>query len=257
VFAPLDPLGDDLAGHLIWFQPIIAAASGRPLSAEALARTYAADGRIVSAGWLFSAEQLSGEDRLGLDRQTVRRVGADVRAWAARSFTPHVSVNISTTTIARHPDCVLTWFADEGLDLGKLTIEITETAPIDDIGAIANAVERLRGAGLRIAIDDFGCGSATFELLHRVGADVLKIDRRFVQPLIESERSRRFIAVMVRLAHELGMHVVAEGVETSQHWDWLTEAGCDAVQGHAIAMPMPAQALVRWRPSHTWSPSPL
>ena len=255
MFAPLEPDPETVPGHIVWFQPIVAAASGRPLGAEALARTYAPDGRIVSAGGLFTGNQTSGDARLLLDRHTVRRVGAAVRAWTLTGFAPRINVNISTATIARHPDCVLTWFADERLDLANLTVEITETAPVDDIGAIAAAVERLRVAGLRIAIDDFGCGSATFELLHRVGADILKIDQRFVQPLIECDRSRRFIGVMVRLAHELGMHVVAEGVESSRHWNWLTEAGCDAVQGHAIAMPMSADALLRWRPSHTWSPS--
>jgi EAL domain-containing protein (putative c-di-GMP-specific phosphodiesterase class I) len=239
--------------HIVWYQPIVAAASGRPLSAEALARAYTADGRVVSAGALFSDARSTNERRRRLDRQTLRRVGESVAKWGPIGFTPPVSVNVSTSTLDRDPDGFLCWIADEGLDPTRLTIEITETAPVQDIAAIALAVERYRRAGLRVAIDDFGCGSATFELLHRVGADVMKIDRRFVRPLIADERSRRVISAMVRLAHELGMQVVAEGVESPRHWDWLTEIGCDAVQGHAIASPMSSDALCAWRDSTAWS----
>jgi EAL domain-containing protein (putative c-di-GMP-specific phosphodiesterase class I) len=238
--------------HICWYQPIVAAASGRPLAAEALARAYTADGRVASAGSLFSDANCTHERRRRLDRHTVRRVGASVAEWGAVGFFPRVSINVSTTTIDRDPDALLAWIADEKLDPLRTAIEITETAPVWDIAAIASAVERYRTAGIHVAIDDFGCGSATFELLHRVGADVMKIDRRFVRPLVADERSRRVIAAMVRLAHELGMTVVAEGVESLLHWNWLTEIGCDAVQGHAIARPMPADDLRDWREFSAW-----
>jgi EAL domain-containing protein (putative c-di-GMP-specific phosphodiesterase class I) len=238
--------------HFVWYQPIVAAASGRPLSAEALARARTADGRVVSAGALFSDASCSQERRRMLDRHTLRGIGASTVEWAALDFFPAVSVNVSTTTIEGDATALLRWIAKEKLDPDRLTVEITETEPIEDIGAIARAVERYRADGLRVAIDDFGCGNATFELLHRVGADIMKIDRRFVRPLIADERSRRVIAAMVRLAHELEMQVVAEGVESQLHWDWLTEIGCDAVQGHAIALPMSAEALLEWREPTAW-----
>jgi len=241
--------------HIVWYQPIVAAASGRPVAAEALARAYTTDGRVVSAGALFSDARSSHERRRRLDRQTVRRVAASVAEWKATGFLPRVGVNISTTTIDRDPGLLLGWIEREGLDPARLTIEITESSPIEDIAAIASAVERYRSAGMRVSIDDFGAGSATFELLHRVGADVIKIDRRFVRPLIADERSRRVIAAMVRLAHELDMKVVAEGVESALHWDWLTQIGCDAVQGHAIARPMSAHALAAWRDPADWGPA--
>jgi len=240
--------------HIVWYQPIVAAASGRPLSAEALARARTADGRIVSAGALFSDANCSQERRRMLDRHTVRGIGASVADWTALGFFPAISVNLSTTTIESDAVALLRWIGKEKLQPDRLTVEITETEPIEDIGAIARAVERYRAGGLRVAIDDFGCGNATFELLHRVGADVMKIDRRFVRPLIADERSRRVIAAMVRLAHELEMQVVAEGVESQLHWDWLTGIGCDAVQGHAIASPMPAEALFYWREPAAWLP---
>ena len=157
----------------MWYQPIVTAASGRPLAAEALARAYTSDGRVVSAGSLFSDARCLNERRRRLDRQTVRRVAANVAAWAELEFYPRVSVNLSTGTIDRDPYALLKWIADERLDPTRLTVEITETAPVEDIAAIAGAVELYRRAGLRVSIDDFGCGSATFELLHRVGADVL------------------------------------------------------------------------------------
>lgn len=240
--------------HLVWYQPIVAAASGRPIGAEALARMFTADGRVVSAGALFSDPRSSDEQRRQLDRQTMRRVGANVAEWATIDFEPSISVNVSASTIDHDPLGVLRWLTAEGIDPARITVEITETAPVDDIAAIAAAVERYRMAGLRVAIDDFGCGSATFELLYRVGADLMKIDRRFVQSIIADDRARRVITGMVRLAHELGMQVVAEGVESALQWDWLTEIGCNAVQGYAIAHPMPADALVYWRDRIAWSP---
>jgi EAL domain-containing protein (putative c-di-GMP-specific phosphodiesterase class I) len=240
-------------GHFVWFQPLVAAASGRPLSAEALARTYTYDGRIVSAGDLFAVDRTSPNERLLLDRQTFRRVGWHLREWSEIGFMPRVNVNLSTTTIAMHPDCVLRWLDDEDLDPAGVTIEVTETAPVDDITAVAKAVERFRSAGLRVSIDDFGSGSSTMELLYRVEVDELKIDRRFVVPLVSDVRARRVVSAIVRLAHELQIDVVAEGVESPEHWDWLTDIGCDAVQGHAVAMPMSANALLRWRPPLTWS----
>ncbi len=241
--------------HIVWYQPIVACASGRPVAAEALARAYTTDGRVVSAGALFSDARCSHERRRKLDRQTVRRVGASVAEWRATGFDPRISLNVSTTTIDRDAGLLLGWIAQEELDPNRLTVEITESSPVEDIGAIAQAVERYRAAGMHVAIDDFGCGSATFELLHRVGADVMKIDRRFVRPLIADERARRVIAAMVRLAHELDMKVVAEGVESAAHWDWLTQVGCDAVQGHAIARPMSAHALAGWRDASEWAPA--
>jgi len=241
--------------HIVWYQPIVAAASGRPIGAEALARAFTEDGRVISAGALFSDARCSHERLRRLDRQTVRRVGENVAQWAQIGFAPSISVNVSTTTIDRDAAGVLRWLEDEKIDPKRITIEITETAPVEDIAAIAAAVERYRAAGLRVAIDDFGCGSATFELLYRVGADLMKIDRRFVRSLIADDRARRVIAGMVRLAHELGMQVVAEGVESPLQWDWLTEIGCDAVQGHAIAHPMPPESLVFWRDRIAWSPT--
>jgi EAL domain-containing protein (putative c-di-GMP-specific phosphodiesterase class I) len=240
--------------HIVWYQPIVAAASGRPICAEALARAYTSDGRVVSAGALFADARCSHERLRRLDRQTVRRVGTSLTEWAALGFFPAVSVNVSTTTIDRDPTSVLRWLADEKIDPKRITVEITETVPVEDIAAIAAAVERYRAAGLRVAIDDFGCGSATFELLHRVGADVMKIDRRFVRSLMCDDRARRVIRAMVRLAHELGMQVVAEGVESPLQWEWLTEVGCDAVQGYAIAHPMTPDSLVSWRDRCAWSP---
>ena len=239
--------------HIVWYQPIVAAASGRPLGAEALARTYTADGRVVSAGALFSDLHSTNDRLLRLDQQTVRRVGASIAEWAAIGFFPSISINVATTTIDRDAEGVLRWLAAENIDAARVTVEITETAPLEDLAVIAAAVEMYRAAGLRVAIDDFGCGSATFELLHRVGADIMKIDRRFVRPLVSDDRARRVIAAMVRLAHELGMHVVAEGVESELQWDWLADMGCDAVQGHAIAHPMSPDALVYWRERNAWS----
>jgi EAL domain-containing protein (putative c-di-GMP-specific phosphodiesterase class I) len=127
-----------------------------------------------------------------------------------------------------------------------VTIEVTETTRIRALGALVGFVDACRAAGFEIAIDDFGCGYSTLALLQRFRADVVKIDRRFVAALPGEPWTRSIVRHLIALAHELGMRVIGEGVETAEQAAWLRRLDCDELQGYAVAHPMSGEELLRW-----------
>ena len=102
----------------------------------------------------------------------------------------------------------------------------------------SNVIQQLKALGCTVAIDDFGTGYSSFSYLQQLPADVLKIDRSFVRDFEQDERARKIVAVMVELAHALGMSVVAEGIETAETLDAVEGLGCDFVQGFLTGRPM-------------------
>jgi diguanylate cyclase (GGDEF)-like protein len=122
----------------------------------------------------------------------------------------------------------------------SIVLEVTETAVMDDPALSARLLHRLRDEGLRIAIDDFGIGHSTFAYLQHIPATELKIDKSFVIDMHGDERTRQLVHSMIELAQNLGLEVVAEGVEDGATLQLLREFGCDYVQGYLIGRPQPA-----------------
>jgi EAL domain-containing protein (putative c-di-GMP-specific phosphodiesterase class I) len=129
---------------------------------------------------------------------------------------------------------------DTGFDPQRLTLEITETALIDDFESIAAMMERIKRLGVRLAIDDFGTGHASYSYLKQLPFDYLKIDRSFIQGVTRDKRDRAMVRSIIEMARTLGMTVVAEGVETEAQAEQLSREGCTAYQGYLCAEPMPA-----------------
>jgi diguanylate cyclase len=124
-----------------------------------------------------------------------------------------------------------------------ITLEITESQVMRNLEVTQPAMLTLRSFGVRLAIDDFGTGYASLTQLKNIPADELKLDRMFIVGLEHDERDRGVIEGAVRLAHALGMTVVAEGVETVAQLNFLTEVGCDALQGFLLGRPQPADEV--------------
>lgn len=122
---------------------------------------------------------------------------------------------------------------------GKVTLEITESAPLSDSGAAREALERLSRAGARISIDDYGTGQASLNYLQDFPAQEVKLDQSFVRNLTEDQRDRIMVQSTIELAHALGFEIVAEGIEDVRTLDTLAELGCDYGQGWEIGKPMP------------------
>jgi EAL domain-containing protein (putative c-di-GMP-specific phosphodiesterase class I) len=172
--------------------------------------------------------------------------------WLEHGIDVAVHVNVSATTIDSTPgDAFGDWLAESCYAAPRLTIEITERDTFLDASRAGDFVASCRRRGVEVAIDDFGCGYSTFELLLDLTADIVKIDCGFTTRLPDCARTQKIVLALIRLAHELNMRVVAEGVETVEQCSWLRAAGCDELQGYFIARPMSGDEYVTWHRHHS------
>ncbi len=134
---------------------------------------------------------------------------------------------------------------DNGLPPSALCLEITESAIMEDPEAAHRILQGLKALGVRLAIDDFGVGySSLSHLKYLLPVDVIKIDKSFVDGLLESRDARAIITAIIQLAHALGVTAVAEGVETAEQADALRDLGCHVAQGYHFSKPLPADYLL-------------
>ena len=133
-----------------------------------------------------------------------------------------------------------------GVAASQLTFEVTESAAMEDAQACLRLFERLAEVGVRLSIDDFGTGYSSLSYLRKLPASELKIDRSFVQDVDREPDAEAIVSAVIKLAHALGLSVVAEGVETQAQQRILQAMGCDELQGFLFARPMPAHALQAW-----------
>lgn len=162
-----------------------------------------------------------------------------------------LAVNISARSL-QEPDFVDDLFAllrQTGFPPTRLELEVTERALVTNAERSRFTIQRLRDAGVRIAIDDFGVGYSSFQTLRLLDVDRVKIDREFVQGLLTHPRDALIVSSLVGLAHDLGLDVVAEGVESTTLWDAVANLGCDVAQGYGIAVPMAFPDLRGWMSS--------
>jgi EAL domain-containing protein (putative c-di-GMP-specific phosphodiesterase class I) len=163
-----------------------------------------------------------------------------------------VAINISAYQMRQDDlvDRLQAALARHNLQPGRFTCEITESVAMEDTQVTQRSFERLRRAGLHVSIDDFGVGQASLSYLRRLPAAELKIDASFVHDLgvtgAGGNDARAIVDAVVKLAHALGLRVVAEGVETERQRDLLVQLGCDELQGFLFAKPMNAVQLAVW-----------
>lgn len=166
----------------------------------------------------------------------------------ARGYLLTMAVNLSARSLhdLAMPKAISTLLADSGVAAGYLTLEITESAVMfnpDDALAILGKLDRM---GVRLAIDDFGTGYSSLAHLKQLPVDEIKIDKSFVIEMEENENDAVIVRSTIDLAHNLGLKVIAEGVETKDAWDTLTILGCDHSQGYYMSKPLPADRLIEW-----------
>jgi diguanylate cyclase (GGDEF)-like protein len=239
------------------YQPIIDLRSGRVLKAESLLRW-----EHPELGPVSPAEFIPIAERTGL----IGDIGAWVLATAARqarlwrsTLDPAFRIGINHSPMQFRNDQLpaLPW-ADQLASLGvpgnALILEITEGLLLDHSDTVARRLRELRDSGVQIALDDFGTGYSALAYLHRYDIDLLKIDRSFVSGTASGHTGRSLCRAMVAMAQELGLEVVAEGVETEEQAAWLEGIGCHHAQGWHYGRGMPPAAFERWyaqrTPSH-------
>ncbi len=257
------------AGELrLHHQPRVLLATGALDGVEVLVRwQHATRGLLPPAAFVDAAERSGLIVALGawvLDTAVAQaaRWWEEAAVEAAASGLPVevlvTAVNLSTRQLAdpRVVDQVAATLDRHGLPPRYLTLEITETALLQDADAALRTLTGLKALGVGLSVDDFGTGYSSLTYLKRFPVDELKIDRSFVTGLGTDGEDAAIVAGCIQLAHGLGIRAVAEGVETEAQRSALVDLGCDMAQGYLFARPLPADELDVWRRAHHPAPEP-
>jgi diguanylate cyclase (GGDEF)-like protein/PAS domain S-box-containing protein len=230
---------------ILHYQPKIELATGHVDSLEALIRWQSPDEGLVSpAQFVPMLEETGLIVDVGL--WVLRQAVADQQRWASAGYgVPRVSVNVSAKQL-RQKDFVASAIdavRGAGGDLAAIDLEITETVIMDDIAQYVPKLQALRDAGMGVEIDDFGTGYSSLAYIGRLPLSAMKIDRSFVSAMTEVSDNVSIVSTIISLAHQLGLRVVAEGVETPAQRDLLASMGCDLIQGYLVSRPQPFDAV--------------
>ncbi len=247
---------DELVLH---YQPKVNLRGGRVIGAEALLRWQSPSRGLVPPGEFLPLVEAS--DLIVAIGEWVIAAALDQMArWRAAGLEMPVSVNIASRHLQRadfvgrlrallgeHPSVPPHW----------LELEILESSALQDMEHVRGVIEGCRQMGVRFALDDFGTGYSSLSYLKHIPADVLKIDRSFVQDILDDADDLALVESVVGLATTFRREVIAEGMETAEHGLMLLRMGCDVAQGYGLARPMPAADLAGWsaafRPDPRWA----
>src|SRR5664279_4167721 len=236
------------AGELrLYLQPKLELETGQLIGAEALVRwQHPRRGLVPPAHFIPFAEQTGFINVL-----TMWVFEEAARHWHAlndEGITLLLSVNLSTRDLLDQnlPQKFDALLAKRGVAASVFCLEITESAMMDDPERALATLDRLSAMGFKLSIDDFGTGYSSLAYLKRLPVNELKIDQSFVTQMTNGSTDTAIVRSCIELARNLGMTVVAEGVETATVWNQLTELGCNLAQGFYLANPIPADAAYAW-----------
>jgi len=229
----------------VHYQPIVDVQTGEVRELEALARWHHPERGAVSPAAFISVAEESGHIR-ALGAFVLNRACDDMRRWLDLGIAQpgqRVAVNLSPMQLdASLPTVVGEALARHGLPASALTLEVTESAFVDDPDGVAS-LERLRAIGVRVALDDFGTGYSSLSTLRDLPADAVKIDRSFIERVADDAQVAALVRGIVDLAHALRLEVIGEGVETADQSAVLGANGCDLAQGWLHGRPMSAPVV--------------
>ncbi|WP_375427513.1 EAL domain-containing protein [uncultured Sphingomonas sp.] len=230
----------------VLFQPQVEIATGRIVGVEALARWTHPRIGAIGAEALFAAAARAGLG-LALSEHVQRLALRTASAWPAALAELRLSVNVTAEDVggSDFAERFLARVAEAGFGPDRLTVEIVETGEIGDLDRAAALLARLRAAGCRTAIDDFGTGYSSLAYLNALPLDYLKLDISLVRGIERDGRERVLAQGVLALARSLGLHTVAEGVETPAQRDLLAREGCELFQGFLCAGAVDAAGLER------------
>jgi diguanylate cyclase (GGDEF)-like protein/PAS domain S-box-containing protein len=225
------------------YQPVVELATSRVIGVEALARWSRGGHAVPPAEFLKVAEDSGLIVSLG--DKVLREACAQAAAWRSSGWPIGVSVNFSLrqVTAAGFAASVLTALEDSDLPPGALTLEVAERVLIEGAGPMADGLAELRRHGVRLAIDDFGTGYASLAYLRQLAVDIVKIDPSFVAGLGADTTLAMLTRTIIQVGHDLGIEVVAEGIERPEQLELLRGMGCGLGQGYLIAKPMAASGI--------------
>jgi sensor c-di-GMP phosphodiesterase-like protein len=235
------------AGEFVpYYQPVVDIRSGRLRGAEVLMRWRKPDGTVVPPVSFIPLAESSGLI-LDLTRALMRRVCDE--AGSAFGRRPHLKVGFNMT--ARHfadeeiVRDVRDIFGDSSIRLNQVVLEVTERQPLDNLTETRRVIAALQGLGVRIAIDDVGTGHSGLSYMLKLGVDIIKIDKMFIDSMSSDRHSNTIIETLIDLAQNMRMDVIAEGVEQFEQVVQLRELGIRAAQGFVFSPPLPGSSFLQ------------
>ncbi|GAB3183074.1 bifunctional diguanylate cyclase/phosphodiesterase [Hydrogenophaga aquatica] len=230
------------------YQPQVNVSTGEFVGIEALLRWNHPEWGPVSPAEFIPVAESSGQI-LAIGEWVLRTAAAQVRRWMDEGLPPMVlAVNLSAVQFRQPqlPAVIVQILQDTGLPPGNLELELTESAAMHDPEGAIETMNALHGQGILMSVDDFGTGYSSLNYLKRFQVYKLKIDQSFVQDVTNDPEDASIVAAIVRMAHSLGLKVIAEGVETQAQLDFLRDQGCDEMQGYYLARPLPPNDFEAW-----------
>ena len=230
------------------FQPVVSIDSGEVAGVEALLRWRHSERGMIDPSQFIPVAESTGLI-VPLGEWALREACAQCIAWREAGLPPiPVAVNLSPIQFKRAglTDTVMQVIAETGIDPAWLILEITESVMMDKTAAVIDQLQALHALGLSLAIDDFGSGYSSLAYLQRFPVDKLKIDRSFMEDVLEDPDAAAIVKVIITLGKTLNLKVVAEGVETEEQLALLREQGCDEIQGDFFSRPLSADAFAAW-----------
>lgn len=236
------------SGQLIlYYQPKIDLRSGHIIGMEALVRWMHPEYGFIPPDQFIGPAEQTGLIR-PLTLWVVETALRQCRVWHQKGYAFSVSVNVSARNLIdpQLPDQIARLLQTHDISPRRLELEITESAIMADPSKAMEILTRFNQIGISLSIDDFGTGYSSLSYLKRLPVDTIKIDKSFVKNMTEDENDAMIVRSTIDLGHNLGLRVIAEGVESQEIWDKLVALGCDAVQGYHISRPIPAADMERW-----------
>jgi diguanylate cyclase (GGDEF)-like protein/PAS domain S-box-containing protein len=256
-----DPIRLSLVGELrkaidehhlvLHYQPKALLEDGSVRSVEALVRWMHPERGLIPPDQFIPQAQETGLMK-PLTMYVLKEALRQAREWQDEGLELAVSVNLATRNLidVAFPDDVAASLEEAGGDPKRLELEITESTMLDDPFRTKVVLDKLHDMGIRLSIDDFGTGYSSLAYLRQLPVDEIKIDRSFVLNMHNSEDDAVIVRSTIDLGRNLGLHVVAEGVETEEHWAQLTALGCELAQGYFLSRPVPPDELKVWLAEH-------
>jgi diguanylate cyclase (GGDEF)-like protein len=235
------------------YQPKIGCTTRQVMGVEALARWQHPEyGFIPPDQFILPAEQTGLIKPLTL--WVLATALRQCAAWRRAGIRLDLAVNLSARNLhdPQLPDQIAGLLKTHGVAPSALKLEITESAIMADTGRAMDTLARLKAMDIALCIDDFGIGYSSLGSLKELPVEEIKIDKSFVMDLLNNDHGAAIVRATIDLGHQLGLKVVAEGVENEDVWNRLTALGCDAAQGYYMSRPLPADALTRWLGESPW-----
>ncbi|GGO04876.1 hypothetical protein GCM10010116_09730 [Microbispora rosea subsp. aerata] len=235
----------------IEYQPVVDLATSRVTAVEALVRWWRGSTFVSPEQFLGPAEDTG--IIVPLSEWILREACREVAAWRASSWDIGLALNLSARQIMapRFVETVAEALRESGLPASALTLEVIEEMLVEDAGETISRLSELRALGVRLAIDDFGTGYASLAFLRQLPVDMIKIDPSFVSGLGRDDTLTLLTKTIVQLGNDLGLIVVAEGIERPEQLELLRSMGCTRGQGYLVARPMTARGLDSLMPTTT------